>query len=60
MLGNYGTVIDLDNYSNQSKFVENDFEKFVTDLSSGVAKGLFFLIPIRFILITTLQSFKKA
>jgi MoCo/4Fe-4S cofactor protein with predicted Tat translocation signal len=43
MLGNYGTVIDLDNYSNQSKFVENDFEKFVTDLSSGVAKGVIFL-----------------
>lgn len=43
MLGNYGTTIDLDNYSNQSKFVEADFEKFVSDLSSGAVKGVIFV-----------------
>lgn len=43
MLGNYGTTIDLDNYSNQSKFVEADFEKFVTELNSGAVKGVIFI-----------------
>ena len=43
MLGNYGTTIDLDNYSNQSKFVEADFEKFINDLSSGSIKGVIFI-----------------
>ncbi len=43
MLGNYGTTIDLENYSNQSKFVEADFEKFVNDLSSGAVKGVIFI-----------------
>jgi MoCo/4Fe-4S cofactor protein with predicted Tat translocation signal len=43
MLGNYGTTIDLNNYSNQSKFVEADFEKFVSELSSGSVKGVIFV-----------------
>lgn len=43
LLGNYGTTIDIDNYSNQSKFVEADFEKFVSELSSGTVKGVIFL-----------------
>lgn len=43
MLGNYGITIDLDNYSNQSKFVETDFEKFVTDLNSGAVSGVIFI-----------------
>lgn len=43
MLGNYGTCIDLDNYSNQSRFVESAFEKFVADLNSGVVKGVIFI-----------------
>ncbi|NUM31116.1 MAG: TAT-variant-translocated molybdopterin oxidoreductase [Bacteroidetes bacterium] len=43
MLGNYGTTIDIDNFSNQSKFVEADFEKFVSELSSGTVKGVIFV-----------------
>lgn len=43
MLGNYGTVIDLDNYSNQTKFVEADFEKFVNDLNAGAVQGVIFV-----------------
>ncbi|MCC6722464.1 MAG: TAT-variant-translocated molybdopterin oxidoreductase [Bacteroidia bacterium] len=43
LLGNYGTTVDLDNYSNQSKFIEADFEKFVNDLSTGTVKGVVFV-----------------
>ena len=43
MLGNYGTCIDLDNFSNQSKFIESAFEKFVDDLSNGTVKGVIFV-----------------
>lgn len=43
LLGNYGVTIDLDNYSNQSKFIEADFEKFVADLNSGSVQGVIFL-----------------
>ncbi len=43
MLGNYGSAIDLDNYSNQSKFIEADFEKFVSELNSGSVKGVIFI-----------------
>jgi len=43
MLGNYGTSIDLDNFSNQSKFIESAFEKFVDELSSGAVKGVIFI-----------------
>ncbi|MFM9945427.1 MAG: TAT-variant-translocated molybdopterin oxidoreductase [Bacteroidia bacterium] len=43
MLGNYGVTIDLDNYSNQSKFIEADFEKFVSELNSGTVKGVIFI-----------------
>lgn len=43
MLGNYGTCIDMDNFSNQSKFIESAFEKFVDDLSNGTVKGVIFV-----------------
>ncbi len=43
MLGNYGVTIDLDNYSNQSKFVEAEFEKFVSELNSGSVQGVIFI-----------------
>jgi len=43
LLGNYGSTIDLTNYSNQSKFVEADFEKFVNELSGGTVKGVIFI-----------------
>lgn len=43
MLGNYGITIDLDNYSNQSKFVESEFENFVNELNSGAVQGVIFI-----------------
>ncbi|MCB9251058.1 MAG: TAT-variant-translocated molybdopterin oxidoreductase [Flavobacteriales bacterium] len=43
MLGNYGAVIDMNNHSNQSNFIESDFEQFVSNLSSGSVKGVIFM-----------------
>lgn len=42
MLGNYGTTIDLDNYSNQYKGVDGDTEKFADELNNGAYQAVLF------------------
>lgn len=42
LLGNYGTTIDLDNYSKQYVGTDAAFEAFVNELTSGTAKGVIF------------------
>lgn len=40
MLGNYGTTIDLDNYSKQYSATDDTFEKFVDELNNGTVKAV--------------------
>mgnify|MGYP000695753419 CR=1 FL=1 len=42
MLGNYGNTIDLDNYSNQFKGIDQDMAQFANDLNSGVYQAVIF------------------
>jgi MoCo/4Fe-4S cofactor protein with predicted Tat translocation signal len=42
MLGNYGTTIDLDNYSNQSKGIDGDVLQLAEDLNNGAYQAILF------------------
>ncbi|HEY1046347.1 MAG TPA: TAT-variant-translocated molybdopterin oxidoreductase [Bacteroidia bacterium] len=42
LLGNYGTTIDLDNYSNQYKGLDSELSAFAADLKSGKYQGVIF------------------
>ncbi len=42
LLGNYGTTIDLDNYSNQYQALDSEFAQFVNDLKQGNYQAVIF------------------
>jgi Fe-S-cluster-containing dehydrogenase component len=43
LLGNIGTTVDLDNYSNQKAGNDSGFETFVTDMNSGAVDAVVFM-----------------
>lgn len=42
LLGNYGNTIDLNNYSNQYKGLDADFDKFISDATNGAYDAVIF------------------
>ncbi|MBX2985337.1 MAG: TAT-variant-translocated molybdopterin oxidoreductase [Bacteroidia bacterium] len=42
LLGNYGNTIDLNNYSNQYKGLDNDFDQFLSNASNGAYDAVIF------------------
>lgn len=42
LLSNYGTTLDLDNYSNQYKGIDSEMIQFANDLNAGAYQGVIF------------------